>query len=107
MPVGSKMLTVGEQYNKLMLWFLCDDNVELETREIIVVGTGSNAPDNMEDYTYIGTTILLGPPMNVPDPDRKGIVIPESNVPAGAVERQDGQYVFHVFEKNLVRKGII
>jgi len=77
-PVGAKMLTVDEQYNEIMVWFLCDDDVELEKREIIVVGTGINAPNNMEDYTYIGSAILLGPPLHDPN--------------------TQGQYVFHVFE---------
>ncbi len=95
-PVGSKILTVGEQDNNLMLWFLCDDDVELEKREIIIVGTGNNAPDNIEDYTYIATTILLGPPMHAPDPGE------EKTIPDPV--RQDGQYVFHVFEKTLIRQ---
>lgn len=84
-PVGAKMLTVDEQYNEITVWFLCDDDVELETRYIIVVGTGINAPfDITENYTYIGSAILLGPPLH------------DQNTP--------GQYVFHVFEKKPLRK---
>ena len=93
-PVGSMMLTAREQYGQTCVWFLCDDDVELEKRVIIIVGTGINAPDNMEDYTYIGTAQIMGPGLLPEGPNDEEPPI----APSGLM------LVYHVFEKKVVRQ---
>ena len=61
-PIGSKFLIAREQGNDVMVWFLCDPESELETREIIIIGTGMvvDLGDNnhINNYTYVGTGII-------------------------------------------------
>ena len=61
-PIGSKFLTAREQKNDVMVWFLCYTESELETREIIIIGTGMEVDlgdnNSINNYTYIGTGII-------------------------------------------------
>ena len=74
-PIGSKFLSAHEQHGELVVWYLCDTEAEMETRELIIIGTGIDGPDDIHQYSYIGTGIL-----------------------------QNGRTVLHVFEKKMERQ---
>jgi hypothetical protein len=44
MPRGSKILSAQAQDNRLTIWFQCDPAEPMEEREIILIGTGHDAP---------------------------------------------------------------
>lgn len=70
-PLGSKILSVIEQNNKIVLYAIVHPGVEY-TREIIlrIVGTGHEIPFSLDDFKFMGS-----------------------------VKLHDGQLVFHVFVK--------
>lgn len=69
MPVGSKIISVGNQFDDVFIWVLCDPEKPLEDRKIYVFGTGNELPDNIQTRSFIGTVVTDG-----------------------------GNYVWHVFE---------
>lgn len=50
LPHNAMILSVQPQHNKIVLWALCDVNVESTERQIILLGTGHDAPDGMLNY---------------------------------------------------------
>lgn len=59
LPIGAKVLHVGEQHDDMMLWALVDDaETRWEPREFRVLGTGHSF--NGDDFysVYIGTVIM-------------------------------------------------
>lgn len=63
MPVGAKILTAQMQGETLCLWALVDrDTVQLENRQIQVVGTGHalDVDDAMQLAKYIATIQFYG-----------------------------------------------
>ena len=68
LPLGSKVLSVEEQYGNIVLYALVDTEwSELEIYSVIIHGTGHQAND-IENYCFLGTVKLA-----------------------------DGQLIFHVF----------
>lgn len=55
MPTGARILSVGQQQGGLMLWALCDPNVEFSDRHVYVVATGSFA-----DMAKVGAADFKG-----------------------------------------------
>ncbi len=54
LPVGSKIISVGNQCNKLRMWVEVDpEQRDTQTRKIVVVGTGHTLPD--VELRFIGT----------------------------------------------------
>jgi hypothetical protein len=51
-PIGAKVLTVGIQDHRVVIWALVDITHETEKRGFLGVGTGGVVP---EDAKYIGT----------------------------------------------------
>ena len=70
-PLGSKILSVIEQHNKMVLYAIVSPGVEY-TREIIIriVGTGREIPFSLDDFKFMG-----------------------------GVKLHNGELVFHVFIK--------
>lgn len=54
-PADSEMLCASEQHGKICVWFKCDPGRDMRRRDIIIVGTGHDAPI---DGKYIGTAFL-------------------------------------------------
>jgi len=70
LPKGAKILTAHEQHGRICIWALVTvPETEIEERVICIYGTGDQFSEE-GIHTYIGTVFL-----------------------------QDGNYVFHVFEK--------
>jgi len=59
LPENSEILHVGEQFNKICLWYRCDPHAKKITHSITIVGTGATAPDADEGH-YVGTAPLNG-----------------------------------------------
>lgn len=57
MTVGAKILTVGNQDQRLVVWAEIDPDREPEERFFSVYGTGHTMPD--DPGTYIGTAMFL------------------------------------------------
>lgn len=57
MPEGAEVLHVGEQYDVLCVWALCDPSREQVERRFVVRGTGHSVPD--ERGRFLGTVLLL------------------------------------------------
>ena len=53
-PAGSVPLTVQMQHGELCLWFQCDPDNSVETRTVLVLGTGNPAP-NLDDTDHLGS----------------------------------------------------
>lgn len=53
MPIGAKVLTVGNQGERFMLWAEVDPDVQSERRFFTVYGIGHALPDDLG--LYIGT----------------------------------------------------
>lgn len=56
MPVGAKLLHVGEQHRAIQLWAWVDNTAKLEKRTFALVGTGLSAPSPAE-ATHVGSVI--------------------------------------------------
>lgn len=54
---GARVVHVGNQHERVTLWFEADDDAETEGRLFYVVGTGHDIPSNCD---YRGTALLLG-----------------------------------------------
>lgn len=60
LPEGSKILSVAEQNNSIVLYALVNTATEnVEHVSILIHGTGHPA-DDVEDYTFLGTVKLYG-----------------------------------------------
>lgn len=57
MPIGSKILSVGNQGGELMLWVEVTESLEMIDRSFIVRGTGNPWTFCILD-TFIGTAII-------------------------------------------------
>lgn len=59
LPINSRVLSVTEQNEKIVLYALVDTTTrETETVQIIVHGTGHPAND-VDNYTFLGTVALM------------------------------------------------
>ena len=59
LPKDAKILSVGVQSGSIMLWALVDsDEMSLEFRNIIILGTGFHIPDEYKDAKFIGTVFM-------------------------------------------------
>lgn len=56
-PLESKILSVKEQNEQIVAYFLVDDkqNTITESLEFAIVGTGNNAGEDIGDFTFLGT----------------------------------------------------
>ena len=60
LPEGSKILSVAEQNNSIVLYALVNTDTEnVERVSVIIHGTGHPAND-VEDYAFLGTVKLYG-----------------------------------------------
>lgn len=52
MPNGSKLLTIQNQNNDIVLWVECDPNAKLVNYNFLIIGTGFELPllSNQQDY---------------------------------------------------------
>lgn len=55
MPNGSKLLTIQNQNNDIVLWVECDPNAKPTKYNFLIVGTGFEVPLLSNVQTYIGT----------------------------------------------------
>lgn len=53
MPVGAKIVSVGQQEGKITLWADVESDSESAERRIFIIGTGWPVPEYLE---YVGTT---------------------------------------------------
>ncbi len=56
LPKGAKFLFVGNQQEKICLWFEVNNNAELEQRRFEIAGTGNSQMDGKK--TYLGSAIF-------------------------------------------------
>ena len=70
LPKGAKPLAIQNQHGAVYLWALVDPSEPFSPRHFRLVGTGHLIEDNMDDLTYIGT-----------------------------VQMDNGNLIFHLFEK--------
>lgn len=57
LPIGAKVLSVGEQYNEVKMWVQVDPTeTKKELRQFILVGTGMNGELSGNEQ-FIGTAI--------------------------------------------------
>jgi hypothetical protein len=54
MPVGAKIIKVGEQFGKLCIWALVDPSARTEQRHLRIAGTGHPVEP---EAVFIGTAI--------------------------------------------------
>jgi len=61
LPVNSTVLSVVEQYQKIVMYAIVDAEQEntLEI-EFLVLGTGQNFDNTLDDYTFLNTVNLSG-----------------------------------------------
>lgn len=59
LPVGAKILRVGEQHGSLRIWALVNPNVPKVTREFYIVGTGQIFYHRRDDV-HLGTVVMPG-----------------------------------------------
>ena len=52
MPIGARIIRVGQQEGSAYIWAIVDPNADTEPRNFFVAGTGAGLPDSSE---YIGT----------------------------------------------------
>lgn len=57
MPLGAKIIHVGQQYDKLVLWAHVDPYAPKERRMFAACYTGGAAPEN-DDGRFLGTVLL-------------------------------------------------
>lgn len=69
MPVGSKIISIGQQSEDVYLWAICDPENGFENRTIYIFGTGHELPPDINLRSFLGT-----------------------------VTTYDGNYVWHIFE---------
>jgi hypothetical protein len=55
LPVHAKILSFQKQRNKLVIWYMAEQNEVLERRIFQVIGTGNEFYTKMENLQYIGT----------------------------------------------------
>lgn len=62
MPLGAKVLCAQNQHEKPTLWAMVEseDAKHAVTRVFFVIGTGHEAPMEIEDWTYIDTVQMAG-----------------------------------------------
>lgn len=61
LPEGSKILSVLEQNNTIVLYALVDIDIEsTDVYNIAIKGTGHNFQKELEDYTFLGSVNLVG-----------------------------------------------
>ena len=61
LPKGSKIISVTEQYDKMVLYAIVDtDTLETEIYDIAVKGTGHDFPEKLDTYTFLGSIKLIG-----------------------------------------------
>lgn len=57
MPEGARVLSVGNQYEKLCLWVEVNDSAELESRSFCIRGTGH--PFTGYEGKFLGSAIFM------------------------------------------------
>lgn len=55
LTAGAKILSVGEQFDNVVLWAICEPKKDIEERKIYIFGTGHPLPDNINQRSFIGT----------------------------------------------------
>lgn len=60
LPKGSKILSVLEQYEKVVLYALVNPSESnVEVYDIAVKGTGHDFPPKLDSYTFLGSVKLM------------------------------------------------
>jgi hypothetical protein len=58
MPIGAEVLSVGNQREKISLWYKCESTTpSWEPRTFVICGTGKALPARA-NLTFIGTVLL-------------------------------------------------
>lgn len=57
-PEGAEMLSAGEQFNNICVWYRCNPAKPLQARKLAIVGTGHPVPD--ESGRFLGTAAMHG-----------------------------------------------
>lgn len=60
LPVGSKILSVANQYDNMVLYAIVTESETQDMYDIMVKGTAHDLPDNVNDYQFLGTVKLMG-----------------------------------------------
>ena len=61
LPKESKIISVIEQYDEMVLYAIVDtDTSETELYDIAVKGTGHPFPEKLDTYTFLGSVKLMG-----------------------------------------------
>lgn len=55
LPAYSEILTVAEQYDKVVVWYRCDDGLGLVPHRLYICPTGEPVP---KEARYISTVLL-------------------------------------------------
>jgi len=58
MPFGARILSVGNQNDKLCLWALVNPVNSCEGRVIRIIGTGHSIESNNQIHSFIGTVAM-------------------------------------------------
>ena len=54
-PRGARMLSVGQQEDSPVVWFLCDDRAPIVKRQFIIKGTGHEVEPAVLAFDFLGT----------------------------------------------------
>ncbi len=57
LPIGSKILSVGNQNEKLCIWYACSTEGDIIEKNIVIFGTGHQIWPSF-DGKFIGTVIM-------------------------------------------------
>ncbi|MGV7002537.1 DUF7352 domain-containing protein [Priestia megaterium] len=64
LPLGSKVLSVESQGDDIVIYALVNtEQTEKEVKEIRAYGTGHDIPNDIIEYTFLGTTKLYNDSM--------------------------------------------
>jgi len=70
----AEILSVGDQLGDVCLWAKADTTRPLKKYMILVVGTGTDVPEDVDDHTYHGTVIQTGISMTPQGPEARSFV---------------------------------
>lgn len=60
LPKGSKIISVLEQYNDIVLYAIVDPDIkDIEFYDIAIKGTGHDFPEKLDTYTFLGSVKLM------------------------------------------------
>lgn len=55
LPRGARIIAAQTQYGGVCLWAIVEPDAPTEYRRVVVIQTGHPLPDNIADFTHVGT----------------------------------------------------